>query len=194
MVEFIAMDFAGVEDPYNPGLDYPTAWAIQREVGDKLAHHAKCSSRPEWRMLCDCGAIRAEWERRNANTGLALSIQQPWAWLIVNGYKPVENRTWPTKVRGWIGIHAGKKIDAEGYQLVRENFPQIELPTSFEVGGIVGRARITGCVEDHDSPWFFGPYGFTMEGAEPLPFRECRGRLGFFRPGFTTSTPEATDE
>ena len=24
----------------------------------------------------------------------ALSIRQPWAWLIVNGYKDVENRTW----------------------------------------------------------------------------------------------------
>lgn len=27
---------------------------------------------------------------------LALSVQQPWAWLIVWGLKPVENRTWPT--------------------------------------------------------------------------------------------------
>lgn len=50
---------------------------------------------------------------------LALSIQQPWAWLLVNGFKPVENRSWPTKVRGRIAIHAGKKFDYEGYRWVR---------------------------------------------------------------------------
>lgn len=35
----------------------------------------------------------------------ALSIQQPWAWLIVNGYKDVENRDWNTKFRGRFYVH-----------------------------------------------------------------------------------------
>ena len=26
---------------------------------------------------------------------IALAVQQPWAWLIVNGIKDVENRNWP---------------------------------------------------------------------------------------------------
>lgn len=114
----------------------------------------------------------------------ALSIQQPWAWLIVNGHKPVENRDWPTNVRGWIGIHAGKKFDADGYEWVRRKFPEITLPApdAFERGGIVGRARLTGCVDYHESPWFMGEYGFVFEDAEPLPLRECRGMLGFFVP------------
>jgi hypothetical protein len=30
----------------------------------------------------------------------ALSVRQPWAWLIVNGYKDVENRSWTTHYRG----------------------------------------------------------------------------------------------
>ena len=30
----------------------------------------------------------------------AISIRQPWAWLIVNGYKDVENRIWPANLRG----------------------------------------------------------------------------------------------
>ena len=41
----------------------------------------------------------------------AISIRQPWAWLIVHGYKDVENRTWATKHRGPILIHAGKTLD-----------------------------------------------------------------------------------
>jgi len=30
----------------------------------------------------------------------ALSIRQPWAWLIVDGYKDIENSTWHTNYRG----------------------------------------------------------------------------------------------
>ena len=37
----------------------------------------------------------------------AISIRQPWAWLIVNGYKDVENRVWFAKLRGRVLIHAG---------------------------------------------------------------------------------------
>ena len=39
---------------------------------------------------------------------LALSIRQPWASLILNAGKDIENRCWPTKVRGRILIHAAK--------------------------------------------------------------------------------------
>jgi ASCH domain len=27
-------------------------------------------------------------------------IRQPWAWLIVNGIKDIENRSWRTRYRG----------------------------------------------------------------------------------------------
>jgi hypothetical protein len=121
-------------------------------------------------------------------TGLALSIQQPWAWLIVNGHKPVENRDWSTNVRGWIGIHAGKKVDDEGWLWVRQNFPRIALPEHFETGGIVGRARLVDCVRQYDSPWFFGDYGFVLADAQPLALIPCRGQLGFFRPAIAGPT------
>ena len=38
----------------------------------------------------------------------ALSIRQPWAWLIIHGGKDIENRCWPTKFRGRMLIHAAK--------------------------------------------------------------------------------------
>jgi hypothetical protein len=41
----------------------------------------------------------------------ALSIRQPWAWLIVTGYKDIENRSWRTNYRGPLLIHAGRAID-----------------------------------------------------------------------------------
>lgn len=50
--------------------DFPTAWAIQEHAD--LTHHPRCSSLPGWHplsgsgLLCDCGAVVKEWERRAA--------------------------------------------------------------------------------------------------------------------------------
>lgn len=73
--KFVALDFSGVRIHDGTDLDYPTAWAIQKEVGESLDHHPKCSSVPGWSpisgpgLLCDCGAVEREWERRRASEG-----------------------------------------------------------------------------------------------------------------------------
>jgi hypothetical protein len=112
----------------------------------------------------------------------ALSIRQPWSWLIVNGYKPYENRSWNTKFRGEVLIHASKKFDRDGYKWVRDNFPKIDLPLpqQFERGGIVGKATLWEVATASSSPWFSGPFGFCLAQPEPLPFVPCAGKLGFF--------------
>lgn len=119
----------------------------------------------------------------------ALSIQQPWAWLIVNGLKDIENRTWRTAFRGRVLVHAGKTLDASAWSFFRASwrFRDIALPPmeSIERGGIVGWVDITDClaetVELHRaSRWFNGPYGFVLANAKPLPFHPLRGKLGFF--------------
>ena len=53
----------------------------------------------------------------------------------------------------------------------------------FITGAIIGEIDITGCVDHSDSPWFFGPYGFTLANPvlydKPIP---CKGMLRFFEP------------
>ena len=122
----------------------------------------------------------------------ALSIRQPWAYLITHGLKPVENRTWNTKVRGEILIHASKGFDKAGYDWVRENFPAIflPLPQEFERGGVVGSANLYAVATAASSPWFSGPFGFCLDKAKPLPFVPMLGRLGFF--DVMTTLPEMT--
>jgi hypothetical protein len=114
----------------------------------------------------------------------ALSIRQPYAWLIVNGIKDIENRTWATNFRGRVLIHAGVTYPKRDYADDAEDYPDIygiEYPPREQmIGGIVGVATITGCVNKSDSKWFNGPYGFTLADAKPLPFVPCRGLLGFF--------------
>jgi hypothetical protein len=115
-----------------------------------------------------------------------LSIRQPWAWLILNAGKDVENRDWATAYRGPILIHAGKGMTRDEYESGADTLavirPDIELPPlkDLERGGIVGMAEIGRCVTHSDSPWFFGPHGFVLLNARPLPFIPWRGQLGFF--------------
>lgn len=44
----------------------------------------------------------------------ALTVQQPWAWAVVSGHKPVENRTQAWKYRGPLAIHAGARTSERG--------------------------------------------------------------------------------
>jgi activating signal cointegrator 1 len=41
----------------------------------------------------------------------AITIHQPWATLVALGEKQFETRSWATKYRGPLVIHAGQKID-----------------------------------------------------------------------------------
>jgi hypothetical protein len=112
---------------------------------------------------------------------LALSIKQPWAWLIATGLKDIENRSWRTKFRGIFLIHASKKIDQVAYDHYSLFFDLPDI-SKLKTGGIVGQSELIDCVDDHKSDWFFGPYGFMLRNSKPLPFSPCRGWLYFFQP------------
>ena len=130
----------------------------------------------------------------------ALSIRQPWAWLIVHGHKDIENRDWPTNFRGPLLVHAGLTLPRRAYEEVREElavagllpatFPDFE---ALKLGGFVGWTRVVDCVTEHASPWktsypFEGvpSYGFVLRDSRPMPFVPWKGRLGFF------NVPEGT--
>ena len=118
----------------------------------------------------------------------ALSLTQPMAWAIFHG-KDVENRTWPTKFRGRVYIHASKGFNKEHYQWIMENDNRLVtggLPFIYEFvhGAIIGEVTIIDCVQHHGSRWAMeGQYQFVLEDAKlygkPIP---CKGMLGFFEP------------
>jgi hypothetical protein len=112
-------------------------------------------------------------------------IRQPWAWLIVNGYKDVENRTWRTRYRGALLIQASAALPASGELREFRKFALKRgaiLPEEFETGGIVGIAQLTDCVTSSRSKWFHGPVGWVLSEARKLSFIELKGRLGLFDP------------
>ena len=116
----------------------------------------------------------------------ALSIRQPWAWLIVNGFKDVENRDWSTTYIGPLLIHAGGNrtgIDAER-EYVRSIY-DIEVPEEMDFGGIVGVVDLAGCKETSRSRWHNDEkIGWILKNPARLPFRVVKGQLKLFTPHY----------
>ena len=139
----------------------------------------------------------------------ALSLTQPWAWLVVHGPKRIENRKWhlPRSMRGeTFLVHAAKgvtKADCEGAREVCEAvlddpaYPRFELPPMGDLvrGAIIGRARVTDCwcplatlpaeeqerAASRDVWWFTDQHGFVL--VDVVAFAEpipCKGALGFW--------------
>lgn len=92
----------------------------------------------------------------------ALSIKNPWGFLIAKGWKDVENRTWRTHYRGRILIHVSKKLDPiykdiffkSRYQLSDDQFDEMILElNNASTGCIIGEVDIVDVVENHPSVW-----------------------------------------
>jgi hypothetical protein len=98
----------------------------------------------------------------------ALTICQPYAQLIVDRQKLVENRSWSTNHRGRIYIHAGKSVEwlcPEHHQHDRRcnyGYALEQMP----FGAIVGTADLVDCVW-HDAIWKAGPYGDRLRRTYP---------------------------
>lgn len=120
----------------------------------------------------------------------AISVRQPWAWLIINGGKDIENRDWPTKMRGRVLVHASKGMtraeyeDVRGFLFMDRKLDHLldQLPSfdSLQRGGIIGSVEIVDCVTESESSWFMGKHGFVLRDSRPLQFIPYKGSLGFF--------------
>lgn len=124
----------------------------------------------------------------------ALSLKQPYAWLIANGYLLVDDRTWGTPYRGPILIHASKGIYEAYYNYIKSN-TDIPIPDIDKLGygGVVGLANLVLCCKPGDLPEgmthqqraHFGGvhqayFGFLFKQAIPLALMPCPGKLGIF--------------
>lgn len=119
-------------------------------------------------------------------------MKQPYASLIASGYKEYEFRTWRTKYRGDILIHAGKGVDKKAM----EKFESLNL--EYPLGCIIAKAKVTDCiyVDDafrdflfkkdsliysgvsRDSNW--NGYGFKLEDIEMVDPIYVNGKLSLW--------------
>lgn len=75
----------------------------------------------------------------------ALTVWQAWAWAIVAGHKPIENRDWPPppQLSGrWLAIHAGARVDRGSFDTIAILCGGVR-PRMIR-SAIVGLARVSG--------------------------------------------------
>jgi len=126
----------------------------------------------------------------------ALSVRPPWWWAILHLGKDIENRSWPTKFRGRILLHASKWWvfrhicdDLDFIEQIAPNSMKLDFATKHphtflkSFGGcIMGSVEIVDCVTVSPSPWFTGPYGLVLR--HPIAFTvpvAYKGALGLFK-------------
>jgi hypothetical protein len=77
----------------------------------------------------------------------AISLWQPWASAMALGVKRIETRSWETKYRGPLAIHAAKKRDAEVRDAIETLIPLCpRLAGDLPYGAIVGACNLIACV------------------------------------------------
>lgn len=136
-----------------------------------------------------------------------ISIVQPWATLIALVEKKYETRSWATKYRGPLAIHASKKINKEACRwepirsvLAKHDYSEKNLPT----GAIIATTRLADCIQVtqdfreslqaeleggiliHAQEYLFGGYStgryaWELTDVERLPAPiPAKGRLGLW--------------
>ncbi len=129
-----------------------------------------------------------------SDTIMGLSIQQPYAQWLANpgqfmnaGIRPktIESRTWTTRYRGPLLIHASTTFDHDAIDSWVGRCPELEhvIPLeerAYTKGAFVGIADLVEVVHQSEDPWFIGPYGFVLANARPLEPIYYRGQLKLF--------------
>src|SRR5215207_5140743 len=111
----------------------------------------------------------------------AITILQPWAWAIIHGGKDIENRSWWTRYRGLLAIHAGLRYRRDVTMARGVRPPDGE---DLVFGAVIGIVDLRDVVEKSRSRWFDGSgYGFVLRNprafVKPL---VCSGKLGLWKP------------
>lgn len=77
----------------------------------------------------------------------AITIKQPWATLIALGEKKFETRSWQTKHRGPLAIHAGKEIDKDACREFIDvlNKRGIESINQLPTGAVIATVDLIEC-------------------------------------------------
>jgi hypothetical protein len=132
-----------------------------------------------------------------------ISVRNPQAALIMAGIKTVETRSFKTKVRGRIGIHAslvGNKQTVEMYPYLKA-LADVNFYWPSTAGHILGTVEVVDCIpagdwiearrmkgghEDYEREFILGDLStdrFAWILSDPKPFLmpiPAKGRLGFW--------------
>lgn len=133
-------------------------------------------------------------ERRKNKICKALSLRQPWAWVVVYLGKDVENRGKEFHYRGPLFIHASRDMTKQEYQEALDfchgqGANTDLIPSYHEIldkwcGGIVGSTYLYDAIprtEVPDQRWHMArQVGHLLRGTKPIDFFPCQGNQGIW--------------
>ena len=89
------------------------------------------------------------------DTRKCLSMHQPWASLLIMGFKRVEGREWSTDYRGPLWIHAAahrpteeaiRQVEQSCLDLYGDTEDKPEFPSRYPTGVLLGRCELVDCL------------------------------------------------
>lgn len=126
-----------------------------------------------------------------------ITLKQPWATLIALGYKQYEFRSWSTKYRGPILIHAGQGVD----KIAMHQFQELNL--EYPKSQIVAKCLLTDCLLldselnkkiIQENPFIYGHhlnrvgYAWKLAQIEPVHLNKMvKGKLSIWEYNLTKS-------
>lgn len=142
-----------------------------------------------------------------------ISLIQPWATLVAIGAKKYETRSWETKYRGWLAIHASKGFPNDCKELcLEEPFRSALFNSGIRTIGDIPRGQVlavvnlTDCITTNQwTPPFmsdefeFGDYGadrfaWKMDDARKVKPFDAKGSLGIWRLLRPLPIPPSSDD
>lgn len=124
-----------------------------------------------------------------------LSIKEPYASLIMNGIKTIETRSWKTKYRGELYIHASLSNVPKIYN-EKEGLKELICGMDMHYGKIICKCKLIDCIEMTDeyiklmaknNPREFicgayevGRYAWVLDDVELIDPIEAKGKLGIW--------------
>lgn len=128
----------------------------------------------------------------------ALTLTQPWASAIVLGHKTIETRSWTTRYRGPIAIHAAKGFPKWAREFAETERALGRVPERLPLGAVIAVARIVdvrpteelaaeiSALERLYGDYAPGRFGWILEDvellAEPIPAKGALGLWNWERP------------
>lgn len=133
----------------------------------------------------------------------AITIIQPWCWLLAAGVKQYETRSWQTNQRGLFVLHASKRTRASDEAFEDLFYEHEDLftaqgvngPDDLAYGSAIGTALLAQCHRTDDQVWRvtdierdlgdWSPGRFAWEFSrayllpEPIPYRGQQGIWAF---------------
>lgn len=130
----------------------------------------------------------------------AITVRQPWATLLACGVKGFETRSWPTRWRGPLAIHASARLDPNdrvwcledpgiGALIARCGYRDV---TELPLGAVLSVGRLVDCLPTEDvlvltwteralGDWRRGRWAWRFAQVERLPAPvPTRGSLGLW--------------